>query len=198
MTEHDFRPIEGQLTRKRFLSAGTAATAALLAASGDAQGAGRPGLQQRRLAAVRKHMSTENRERFKQTLGTFETPRYEFIATGEIDNGHQAVAQYYNEMKAAFPDQRTSDWRIRYAPGEGNDRDAVVVEFLLTGTQTGAYKGIPPTGKEVSCRMTGFFFFPDGSDRLVDERVYFDAGTILMQLGVIAKLYPGWSGPLPR
>ncbi len=101
-------------------------------------------------------------------------------------------------MQTGFPDQRTSDSRIRYAPGEGKDRDAIVVEFLFTGTQKGTYRGTPPTGKKVSCRMTAFFFFPAGSDRLADERVYFDAGTILMQLGVIAKLYQGWSGPLPR
>jgi hypothetical protein len=44
--------------------------------------------------------------------------------------------------------------------------------------------------------MTAFFFFPTGSDRLDDERVYFDGGTLLMQLGVIPKLYPGWTGPL--
>jgi hypothetical protein len=99
-------------------------------------------------------------------------------------------------MRSAFPDQHTSDWWMRYAPGEGHDRDAVVVEFLFTGTQKGVFRGLPPTGKKVSCRMTSFFFFPKGSDQLDDERVYFDAGTFLIQLGVISKFYPGWTGPL--
>ncbi len=187
------------LTRKRFIGGGIATAAALLKGSTDAKAAsGGDDLKQRRLAVVRRHMTTENRDAFRDTLGTFETPRYEFIATGELDNGRKAVARYYNEMRSAFPDQHTSDWRMRYAPGEGHDRDAVVVEFLFTGTQKGVFRGLPPTGKKVSCRMTAFFFFPKGSDQLDDERVYFDAGTFLIQLGVISKFYPGWTGPLPH
>jgi predicted ester cyclase len=150
------------------------------------------------MAIVRRHMSTENKDEFGETLGTFRSPRYEFIATGEVDNGRKAVDGYYTSIEAAFPDQHTSDWRMRYAPGEGRDRDAVVVEFLFTGTQKGPFMGIPATGKKISVRMTALFFFPKGSDRLDDERVYFDAGTVLIQLGVIAKFYPGWTGPLPH
>jgi len=26
------------------------------------------------------------------------------------------AAQYYDKMRSEFPDQRTSDWRMRYAP----------------------------------------------------------------------------------
>ncbi len=187
-------------TRRRVLAAGAASAAAVLAGSSAADGAAKSNrsLKERRLAVVRRHMRTENKDEFDQTLRTFGRPRYEFIATGEVDNGRKAVGGYYNAIESAFPDQHTSDWRMRYAPGEDGDRDAVVVEFLFTGTQKGAFMGIPATGKKVSCRMTAFFFFPRGSDRLDDERVYFDAGTVLIQLGVIAKLYPGWSGPLPR
>lgn len=189
-----------QLTRRRFVGAGAVSTGVLLAGSSAARGATKtdPSLKERRLAVVRRHMRTENQDAFRQTLATFRRPRYEFIATGEVDNGRKAVRGYYNAIDSAFPDQHTSDWRLRYAPGEDGDRDAVVVEFLFTGTQKGAFMGIPATGKRVSCRMTAFFFFPDGSDRIDDERVYFDAGTILIQLGVIPKLYPGWTGPLPH
>jgi SnoaL-like polyketide cyclase len=56
------------------------------------------------------------------------------------------------------------------------------VEFWLRGTHAGPLRGLPPTGKSFECRMTAFFLF-DG-DRLVNERVYFDADTILRQLGV--------------
>ncbi len=188
------------LTRRRVLAAGAVSAAAVLTGSSPADGAARSNqsLKQRRLAVVRRHMRTENEGEFGQTLGTFRSPRYEFIPTGEVDNGPKAVSGYYSAIDSAFPDQRTSDWRLRYAPGEAGDRDAVIVEFLFTGTQKGAFMGIPASGKRVSCRMTAFFFFPKGSDRLDDERVYFDAGTILMQLGVIPKLYPGWTGPLAR
>jgi predicted ester cyclase len=182
------------------MAAGAVSAATVLTGSSAADAAvkSEPSLKQRRLAVVRRHMTTENKDEFSRTLTTFRRPRYEFIALGEVDNGRKAVSGYYNSIEAAFPDQHTSDWRMRYAPGEGDDRDAVIVEFLFTGTQRGTFMGIPPTGKPVSCRMTAFFFFPHGSDRLDDERVYFDAGTILIQLGVIPKLYPGWRGPLPH
>ena len=188
------------LTRRRLLRAGAVAAAGTLAEASTPEGAILTGssLKQRRLAVVRRHMNTENQDAFGQTLATFGTPRYEFMATGQVDNHRQAVRGYYDTIESAFPDQHTSDWRMRYAPGEEADRDAVVVEFLFTGTQKGAFVGIPATGKKVSCRMAAFFFFARGSDRLDDERVYFDAGTLLIQLGVIPKFYPGWLGPLPH
>lgn len=189
-----------RVTRRRFMGAGAVSTAALVSGAGAADAAGKTerSLKERRLAVVARHMRSENHDAFAETLTTFGKPRYEFIALGEVDNGRKAVNGYYTSIESAFPDQHTSDWRMRYAPGEGDDRDVVVVEFLFTGTQKGTFMGIPPTGKKVSCRMTAFFFFPDGSDRLDDERVYFDAGTILIQLGIIAKFYPGWTGPLPH
>ena len=189
-----------RLTRRRFVGGGAVSTALLIAGSSTAVGATetRGSLKERRLAVVARHMQTENHDAFGKTLATFGRPRYEFIALGQVDNGRKAVDGYYNSIESAFPDQHTSDWRVRYAPGEGINRDAVVVEFLFTGTQKGTFMGIAPTGKTVQCRMTAFFFFPDGSDRLDDERVYFDAGTILIQLGIIPKLYPGWTGPLPH
>jgi predicted ester cyclase len=188
------------VTRRRVLAAGAVSAVAALTGSSAADGAAKSNqsLKERRLAVVRRHMSTENDDEFAQTLATFRRPRYEFIATGEVDNGRKAVDGYYNSIESAFPDEHTSDWRMRYAPGEDGDRDAVVVEFLFTGTQKRAFMGIPASGRHVSVRMTAFFLFPKGSDRLDDERVYLDAGTLLMQLGVIPKLYPGWTGPLER
>ena len=44
--------------------------------------------------------------------------------------------------------------------------------------------GFPPTGRSFRCRMIALFVFPDGSDKIVNERVYFDSGTILNQLGL--------------
>jgi predicted ester cyclase len=59
----------------------------------------------------------------------------------------------------------------------------VVVEFWLRGTHKGDFRGVPPTGKSFECKMAAFFFFED--ERLVCERVYFDAATILTQLGLV-------------
>ena len=61
--------------------------------------------------------------------------------------------------------------------------DGVIVEFELKGTHQGPLRGIPATGKEFTCRTAAFFLFEE--DRLVCERVYFDAATIMAQLGLI-------------
>jgi len=126
---------------------------------------------------VREHMETENRHAFDATLATFEHPRYEIVATGDVHDGPDEVARYYAETRAAFPDQRNELIALHHAD------DAVIVEFDLKGTHEGTFRGVPPTGRAFTCRMTAFFLFEE--DRLVCERVYFDALTILVQLGLV-------------
>src|SRR4051812_22426549 len=63
-------------------------------------------LDQRRLAIVGEHMESENRHEFDVTMATFDHPRYEIIPTGEIFDGPEEVAGYFQTTRAAFPDQR--------------------------------------------------------------------------------------------
>lgn len=134
------------------------------------------GLRERREALVREHMESENRHDFDATLATFEHPRYELIATGDVYDGEQEVLRYFAESRTAFPDQRNELIALHHAD------DAVIVEFDLLGTHLGPLRTLPPTGRSFRCRMTSFFIF-DG-ERIVCERVYFDQATILRQLGV--------------
>ena len=126
---------------------------------------------------MREHMESENRQEFDVTLRTFAHPRYELIATGEVYDGEEAVRGYYAASRAAFPDQRNEVRAMHHAD------DAVVVEFDLMGTHRGPLRGIPPTGREFTCRMIALFLFE--GERIVCERVYFDSATILGQLGII-------------
>jgi steroid delta-isomerase-like uncharacterized protein len=123
-------------------------------------------------------MESENRHEFDVTLATFSHPRYELIATGQVFDGEEAVRQYYAASRAAFPDQRNEILTLRHAD------DAVVVEFDLLGTHRGPLLGSPATGREFRCRMVALFLFEEGGDAIVCERVYFDAATILRQLGI--------------
>lgn len=136
-------------------------------------------LRDRREAVVREHMESENRQQFDVTLRTFAHPRYELMATGEVYDGAEAVAAYYEASRATFPDQRNEVRALHHAD------DAVIVEFDLLGTHKGGLRGILPTGREFRCPMVAFFFFEGGGDRIVCERVYFDSATILRQLGII-------------
>jgi steroid delta-isomerase-like uncharacterized protein len=133
-------------------------------------------LRQKRERIVREHMVSENEHDFATTIKTFQHPRYELIANDEVHDGEVAVAKYYDETRAAFPDQRNELIALHHAD------DAVIVEFDLIGTHEGSFRGLPPTGKTFRCRMAALFLFE--RDRLVCERVYFDTATILRQLGI--------------
>lgn len=135
-----------------------------------------PELREAREAIVREHMDSENRHEFDATLATFEHPRYELIATGEVYDGPEEVSAYYEETRAAFPDQRNEVIMIHHAD------DAVLVEAWVRGTHLGTYRGLPPTGREWEMQIVAAFLF-DG-DRLQCERVYFGANTVREQLGI--------------
>ncbi|MFI5123310.1 MAG: ester cyclase, partial [Vicinamibacteria bacterium] len=63
-------------------------------------------LRQKREALVIEHMESENRHEFDVTMETFEHPRYELIATGDVFDGEVEVDRYFEETRTAFPDQR--------------------------------------------------------------------------------------------
>jgi steroid delta-isomerase-like uncharacterized protein len=133
-------------------------------------------LREKREQLVRDHMETENRHEFDATLATFKHPRYELIANDEVIDGAADVAHYYEETRAAFPDQRNELIALHHSD------DAVIVEFDLLGTHNGTFRGLPPTGRSFRCRMVAIFEFE--GEGLVCERVYFDSATILRQLGI--------------
>jgi steroid delta-isomerase-like uncharacterized protein len=136
-------------------------------------------LREKREQLVRQHMESENTHDFDVTLETFEHPRYEIVPTGEVYDGADEVSRYYQETRAAFPDQRNELIAMYHAD------DAVIIEFWLRGTHKGELRGMPPTGKSFECKVVAFFVFEE--DRLVCERVYFDAATILTQLGLVGS-----------
>ena len=131
-------------------------------------------LRQKRERIVREHMESENRHEFDVTMQTFHHPRYEIVPTGDVYDGDEAVAAYFRETRAAFPDQRNELISLHHAD------DAVIAEFWLRGTHDGPLRGFEPTGRSFECRCAAFFLFEE--DRLIGERVYFDTATILAQL----------------
>ena len=128
---------------------------------------------------VREHMESENVHEYNVTIGTFHHPRYELIGTGDVFDGEEEVRAYFAESRTAFPDQRNEPIAFHHAD------EALIAEFWLRGTHLGSFRGLPPTGRSFECRMAAFFVFggPDNTE-LDCERVYFDAATILRQLGV--------------
>lgn len=128
------------------------------------------------MTTVLEHMRLENDHDFPGCIDAFSHARYEIVATGEVHDGPDAVGAFLNENRRAFPDFHFEPSRI--APAD----DAVLVEGVFRGTQDGTWRGLPATGRTVEFRMAVIFEFD--KDQLVCERVYFDLGTPLRQLGV--------------
>ena len=133
-------------------------------------------LAARRLQTVRDHMALEVTHDWDGVIATFDHPRYELIATGEVFDGPEEVAGYYRASRTAFPDQRNENVVMHVAD------DAIIVEFDLLGTHEGELRGIAPTGRSFRARMCALFLFEPGGDRIVCERIYFDQATIAQQL----------------
>ena len=133
-------------------------------------------MRKKREAIVREHMESENRHEFDATLDTFEHPRYELIATGDVYDGPEEVSGYFEESRRAFPDQRNELLSLHHSD------DAVIVEAIIRGTHEGPLRSLPPTGREWESRICAMFLFEE--DKLVCERVYFDQLTVLRQLGI--------------
>jgi steroid delta-isomerase-like uncharacterized protein len=133
-------------------------------------------LRQRRIQVIEEHFRTEVSQEFDRTLATFNGhPRYEIIATGQVFDGADEVMRYYRTTRTAFPDQRHDNVRLHVADG------AIIAEFDLLGTNRGEFYGLPPTGKTFRVPVIAVFFF-DG-DRITNERIYFDAASLVTQIG---------------
>ncbi|MDQ4103986.1 MAG: ester cyclase [Actinomycetota bacterium] len=130
----------------------------------------------RRVEIVNEHMRLENAHDFPACIGEFGRARYEVMASGEVFDGAGRVDDFLTENRRAFPDFRFEPTRVSPTP------EAVLVEGVFDGTHEGSWRGLPATGRRVKFPMCLIFEF-DG-DVLVNERLYFDLGTPLRQLGV--------------
>lgn len=113
--------------------------------------------------------------------GLRDSSRLRIVATGDVLHcGEQlrAVAEAY---LCAFPDLRI-ERRSTHECGEG----VCIIESTLTATHEGNFMGVPPTHRSVELLTCSIFTL--GTDQLVGEEVvYFDAATLLRQLGVLSK-----------
>jgi predicted ester cyclase len=66
--------------------------------------------------------------------------------------------------------------------------DLVAAHFVVTGTQTGTFMGIAPTGKTIRMIGTGIFHIVDGKS--TDNWVTIDALGLLQQLGAVPTPQP--------
>lgn len=94
-----------------------------------------------------------------------------------IPNGREAFKQFFMAFAGAVPD---AHFDVEDVIAEG---DKVVIRLTVTGTQTGALQGIPPTGKKFSMKGIDIFRVVDG--KIVEHWDAVDQFGMLQQLGVI-------------
>jgi steroid delta-isomerase-like uncharacterized protein len=131
-----------------------------------------------RIALVEQHVRFENAHDLDGVLGTFgNTAHYDDEAWGEHYEGASGVRQFYEQLMKAMP-----DLKIEIQHRHVTD-DAIVLEVMISGTHLGPWRGLPATGRSVEIPLCGVYTF-DSDDRLSGEKIYYDRGTVLRQLGV--------------
>ena len=135
-------------------------------------------------AIVRRFIEAYN----KHDLSSIE----DFVAPDYVDHTNQVdregLKQLFNMAFKAFPDWHET---IEDIIAEG---DKVWVRVKTTGTHTGEWQGLAPTGKKVTSEMVDIYRIVNGKH--VEGRFVVDQLDFLKQLGVIEytekgkKLFP--------
>ena len=132
-----------------------------------------------RIRAVHEHFRIENTHDLDAVMATFGTT-CSFLANNELHEGRDAVRAFYGEFFRCFPDLRFEIKSLHV--GE----EAISVEMVLSGTHSGTWFGIPPTGRHFEMPACAVFIF-DEDDRIAGERGYFDSALMLRQLGLLPQ-----------
>jgi steroid delta-isomerase-like uncharacterized protein len=131
-----------------------------------------------RIAVVEQHIRLENAHDLEGVLRTFgDSARYDDEPWAEHYTGRSGVSQFYEQLMKALPDLEI-DVQRRHVTD-----DAILVEVIIRGTHLGGWRGLPATGRRVEFPLCGIYTFDD-DDRLAGEKIYYDRGTVLRQLGI--------------
>jgi steroid delta-isomerase-like uncharacterized protein len=95
-----------------------------------------------------------------------------------IPAGIEGAKTAHQIMLAGFPDYQTA---IDDLIAEG---DKVAVRITMSGTHTGSFMGIPPTGKRIS--FTGMYVARVDDGKIVEHWGEEDSVSLLQQLGVLS------------
>lgn len=105
------------------------------------------------------------------------------VGSGDVFQGPEGARQYNVMWAEAFPDGVITVDNV-IAAG-----DHVVVEFTGRGTHTGTLQtpagSIPATGRSVTLQLCDVLVF--GDDKITAQRCYFDGGSLMAQLGLLAE-----------
>lgn len=98
---------------------------------------------------------------------------YEDVPTGRVNRGKEQLAEFARQVMTGFPDfQFEVTSCVATEEGAG-------IEWVMTGSHTGDYPGMPATGKRLRIRGASFMVFRAGKLQRVSD--YWDlAGSGLL------------------
>lgn len=134
----------------------------------------------------------ETMDKFIQFINTGDLPLGQSIISPDVIffaptspepmHGFEGYTAVLDMMRGAMPDV---SWKAEELIADG---DKIMVRFTMTGTQTGAFMGIPATGKRVCVTAMNIYEFNDC--RIVREHGLPDLFSMLIQLGAIPAPHP--------
>ena len=120
-----------------------------------------------------RHSIAEDREDIDGLIATLATDcTYEIVPTGQRWEGHAGARAFYTELFAAFPDNAFALSEIVIGP------QGAFEVATLTGTNTGPWAGVAPSGLAVSLEVLILFPWDPATERFTGERIWFDRGTL--------------------
>jgi steroid delta-isomerase-like uncharacterized protein len=120
-----------------------------------------------------EHSIAEDRRDIPALLATLAKDCiYEMVPTGQRWDGHDGARGFYEELFAAFPDNRFALSDIVIGP------QGVFEVARLTATNLGPWAGVPASGMPLELRVLILFPWDPGSRRFLGERIWFDRGQL--------------------
>jgi len=126
-------------------------------------------------AIVRKGIEAFNERNFESMVDELTAP--DFVEHTHGYKGIEAHKQFLNMHINGFPDFNMA---IEHMVAEG---DNVWVRFKVTGTNTGEFHGLTPTGKKVNFASVQMYRIVDG--KMAECWAVSDSAEFLRQLGIM-------------
>lgn len=134
---------------------------------------------------VRAHYDAFNRREMEKDLSLVtDDVKWLNIPFNVNFSGHKGYREYLQNWTTAMPDCKVEV--LHTVVGE----EWIAVEFIGRGTHTGPLVGpygttIPATQKKLDLKFCELLRIKDG--QIAEARVYFDAATMMRQLGLLAQ-----------
>lgn len=139
------------------------------------------------LSVAHKYFDAWNNHDADALVATFaEGGTYSDPSSGEVYG--EALKAYVNDLWEAFPD--LSFDAVSTAEAGPN---TVATQWLMKGTNSGPFQGLPPSGCTVS--LPGADFIEIEGDRIKSVKGYFDSRVVPEQLGLQVVVQPNEIGP---